>query len=392
MKLRDVFSKKSINKNTIFYLAATLAMAAIIWYSAGARIEYSPVDVQGAAFVPGRVVEILNDETDVGEGGLRFGQQDLRVQLLAGERKGEYVEISNVLSVDHSVYAKTGQRIIVYLEPQTDSGYSFTMVQSYERSWAIYAIAALFCCLLAAVGGKAGARSAFGLAFAFVAIVFLLIPLVVQGAPPALLSLGLFLCIIAVSFISMLGFTKKAAAAMLGAGAGVAICCVLYLAMSQALHVTGYNIQAIDTFVDIMQNTDIKVEELMFVGVVVASLGAAMQVSATVASNVAELREADPGASYGMLFRSGFKAGRGMVGPLANTLVLAFIGTFFVSLALYRIYDLQYSQFINLDDIAVEVLHVIAPPSALVLCAPATAFIASRMYGEAARRKKPHRR
>jgi uncharacterized membrane protein len=70
---------------------------------------------------------------------------------------------------------------------------------------------------------------------------------------------------------------------------------------------------------------------------------------------------------------------------------MAFVGAFFVTLIMFRIYHFQFFQLINLNEISIELLQAVASASALILCAPVTAFIAARMYGGKSVKKKPVR-
>ena len=375
----------SFTKNTIFFIAATLAMAAMILYGINSEIDYSPVFSEGVSFPTGKVVDLVSDQTEVDEYGLHRGRQDLRVKILSGEHRDEVIDVIYTLSIDHNVYAKKGQRLIIYYDQQPGDDYYFATVHSYERSWTIYIVVGLFLCLLSVVGGKTGIRSAFGLIFTFVVIIFFLVPLIIKGAPPVWLSLGMVLCIIAVSLISMLGFTKKAYVGILGTGIGVVLCCVFFVLISAALHITGYSVPDMDSLIVIAYNTNIKVGDFLFCGVLIASLGAVMDVSVSVASSVAELSETYKNASFEGLLRSGVKIGRDIVGSMANTLILAFTGSFFTTLIMLRIYEVQYNRLINLNEIAIELLQAITASSALILCAPITAYFAARLYSGARR-------
>jgi uncharacterized membrane protein len=48
---------------------------------------------------------------------------------------------------------------------------------------------------------------------------------------------------------------------------------------------------------------------------------------------------------------------------------------------MFRIYNIQFYQLINLDEIAIEIIQAIASATGLVLCAPVTASVAARFYG-----------
>ena len=367
-------------KDAAFFIAAILVMVAMIYFGLNSSIEYSPYYSPGVSFPTGKVLEVVVDQTEVDEFGLYRGRQELKVELLSTENRGRVIDVINTLSADHSVYVTEGQRIVVYFDQQPGESYYFASVQGFERSRTIYLIAVLFVCMLAAVGGKTGLRSAFGLVFTFVAIIFFLIPLILKGAPPIWLTLATAVCIIAVSLISMMGFSKKAYVGMLCTAAGVVFCCLFYIVLSKALHITGYNTPEIDSLIVIAYNTNIKVGDLLFCGILIASLGAVIDVSVSVTSSVSELSEANPQMGFENLFRSGVRIGRDIIGATANTLILAFAGSFFTTLVLLRVYELQFSHFINLDEIAIELLQAIASSSALILCAPVTAFIAARAF------------
>ena len=369
-----------LDKNLVFFVLVTLSMAAMVWFGLNSDIHYSPINMNGISFVPGKVTQVVSETIETDQRGLKRGRQDLQVELLSGARKGDVIDVVNYLSVDHNYYVKAGQGIIVYLDQQPGETYYSATVQSYDRTWALCAAIVLFFVLLAVVSGKTGIRSAFGLLFTFVVVFGLLIPLIVRGAPPVPLALGLVLCIVVVSLISILGFTKKTTASIVGTGLGIVICCLLFGIISYMLQITGYNVSQVDALVLIENNTDIRIGGFLFIGVLIASLGGVMDVSVSVASSVAELKDTNPTLSFKSLFRSGVVIGRDVVGATLNTLIMAFTGSAFVSLILFRIYDYPLIMLINNDEIVIEVLQALASSSALILCAPITAFITARVY------------
>ena len=377
-----------LTKNTVFFLAVALAMAAMVYYGMNNSIDYTPYYNEGVSFPIGKVLAVVSDQTEIDGFGLHRGRQDLRVELLSGEYSGKVIDVINTLSIDHSVYVRSGQRIVVYYDQQPGDDYYFASVQGFARSWTIYIIIALFLCLLSAVGGKTGIRSAFGLVYTFVVIIFFMIPLITKGVQAIWLASCTILSIIVVSLISMLGFTKKACVGMLGTAIGIIFCCFFYALLSRALRITGYNVPEIDSLIVIAYNTGISVGDFLFCGVLIASLGAVIDVSVSVASSVAELSEASANASFDGLFRSGMRIGRDIIGATTNTLILAFVGSFFTTLVFLRIYEVQYNHLINLNEIAIELLQAIASSSALILCAPATAFTAAKFYSSSAKRRK----
>ena len=372
------------NRNTVFFIITALIMIIMVWYGATGSIEYTPnlnYD-PNVEYAPGRVVEVVADATAINDYGIRTGWQQLRVEILRGRNKGEIIEITHRLYMENSVHAKVGNRLNIYLYQPPERDTPVAVAQSYERALPVYAIIGLFILLLALIGGKIGMRSAFGLIFTFIVIIFLLIPLIVKGYPPAWLTLGLGFVIIAVSLISILGFTKKTLVCILSTGIGAVICCLFYLVFTRMLHITGYNIDEIGALLVVMRDSNIQIGDFLFCGILIASWGAIMDVTVSITSCIEELSDTNPDSNFKALYRSGMKIGRDVVGSMSNTLILAFAGTFFISLVMFRINKIDYGRLINSTDIAIEILRAVAVSSSLILVAPITAFIASKMYGD----------
>jgi uncharacterized membrane protein len=374
-------------KDMIFFITASLAMLAMIWFGLNNSIDFG-INLTEATYPRGRVVEVISDQTEVDADGVRRGRQDLLVEILTGENRGRIVEVQNILFIDAAVYAQVGTRVVLFFDQQEGDTDYFARVHTYERATAIYVIIILFVGLLTAVSGKAGLRSAFGLIFTFVTLLFLLIPSIANGAPPALLTLGLSLCIIAVSLIAIMGFERKTHISIAGAAIGIVLCCFFYLIISLALRITGFNVPEMSILVNVGFQANARIAELLFSGIIIASLGAVMDTSVSVASATAEIAQADQKAEFMTLFRRSMSVARDCIGTSVNTLVLAFTGTFFVTLVLFQLNNFDYHMIIHRTDIAIEVLRAMTASAALVLCAPATALISARMYCAKQSKKK----
>jgi len=335
-----------------------------------------------ATYPRARVLEVLSDRTSVDEDGVRRGQQDLLVEILTGEHSGRVVQAQNILFIDAAVHAQPGQRLVLFFDYQEGDTVYFARVHTYERATTIYIVVILFFILLAAVGGKSGLRSAFGLVFTFVMILFLLIPAISHGAPPTLLTLVLALVIIAVSLIAIMGFEKKTYISMAGSAIGIALCCLFYFVLSSALRITGFNIPEMSHLVAVGFAANASISELLFCGILIASLGAVMDTAVSVASATAEIGQASKKGDFKDVFSRSMRLTKDCIGSSVNTLILAFTGAFFVTLVVFRLNNFDYHMVIHRTDIAIEVLRALSASAAIVLCAPATALISSRVYSK----------
>ena len=375
--------KFTLNKRSakvIFYALSVLMMVGMVWYGVSAEFDFGRDPLQGVTFPRGRIVEMIDDHTTLDEGGLLRGQQRFLVQILSGEHRGMIVEASNILFVDAPVNPQPGTTIILSLEYY--EGIFSARVHSYAREAAMYIIILLFFGLLALLGGKAGISSVFGLIFTFVTLLFLLVPAVAGGAPPALMTILLSLLIIVVSLIAIMGFEKKTWASIIGTTTGVVFYCVFYVAISAALRISGFSIPEMSQLMAIGFMDNVRIAELLFCSILIASLGAVTDTAVSVASAAAELSTSEAQNGFKPLLKSCMRVVRDCVGSSANTLILAFTGTFFISLILFRLHELSYTMLVNRVDIAIEVLRAVSASAGMVLAAPATALAASYMYSK----------
>ena len=117
-------------------------------------------------------------------------------------------------------------------------------------------------------------------------------------------------------------------------------------------------------------DSPLEIQGLLVSGILIAALGAVMDVAMSISSACAELREVDPQITPGRLFRSGMNIGRDAMGTMANTLILAFAGASFNMLLLFQIYGYPLIQIINSDTMAIELIQSVAGSVGIILTVP----------------------
>ena len=343
-------------------------MVVMILFGFNTDINIGRNPLPGSEFPRARVIEILDG-----------GQQSLLVEILTGEHRGKVADVRNIQFIDAAVNPRIGQTIIIHFDYHGAGNYS-SHVHSYARDTAIYIIVALFLGLLVLIGGKKGVSSAFGLVFTFVTLLFLLIPAIMRGAPPAFLTILVSLLITAVSLTAIMGFEKKTWVGIVGTSVGIAFYCLFYIMIAATLRVSGANIPEMNQLVSLGFTDTISLTQLLFCGILIASLGAVTDTTVSVASTTAEISSTGGNLKFKELFKSSMRMARDCIGSSANTLILAFTGTFFVTLIMFQLHELNYTMLINRIDIAIEVLRAISASAGMILCAPATALLGSYAY------------
>ncbi|SBW01290.1 YibE/F-like protein [uncultured Eubacteriales bacterium] len=332
-------------------------------------------------FVPAKITEVLSEDAtpDTWTEGLRLGQQELEVELLEGEYKGEVLPIQNFLSAYSNVDGKVGGRVIVRVDVDESGDPFVVMVANYDRGLVMGGLLLLFSALLVAIGGKKGLMALLGLAFTILCLLFLLIPLILLGLPPIPCTIAFVAIATAASLLLLTGFTRKTLCATLGCVGGTAAAGILAAVVGVITPLSGFNMSEAEELVLRASEYHLHISGLLVCGVLIASLGAVMDVAMSIASACQELRELNPMLTARQLFQSGMNIGRDAMGTMANTLILAFAGSALNTLILFRAYNYPFLQIVNSDLIVIEVLQGLAGSIGIILTVPLVAAISASL-------------
>ena len=348
----------------------------------------TPTASSQLVFVPARVTAVLSDnaQPDYENGeGRRVGTQELEIRILSGRHKDEILPLTNYMSALFNVDVAAGDRVIVRLITREDGSYYASMF-NYDRGLVMGLALLVFCAVLVALGGWKGLRALLGLVFTLAVLWFLLIPGLIRGWPGIPLTIAAAAVTAAASLILLDGLTRKSLCAVLGCVGGVAAAGLCAGIVGILTPLNGFNMSEAENLLLYGAEKGLTVSGLLVCGVLIAALGAVMDVSMSIASAVWELRERSPQLTARELFRSGMNIGRDAMGTMANTLILAFAGSSLNLLILVQVYDIPFLQLVNTDFICIEVLQSVAGSMGILLTVPLVAGISARlMAGRAGR-------
>ena len=257
-------------------------------------------------------------------------------------------------------------------------------VYGADREWAIYSIIIFFVLALACIGGKQGVYSVLGLGFTVICIFWLFLPMIYRGHSP-IMSAVLVVALTTVATIYLVGgASKKTLSAIGGSIGGVLIAALFALFFSKISGITGYNVSDIEDLIYIQEQTNIKVGELLFAGILIASMGAVMDVAMSISSTIEEISFQNPGLTRTELFLSGMRVGRDMMGTMSNTLILAFAGGSINTLVFIYAYNYEYLQVINMYSVGVELIQGIASSMGVIMTVPLSSGLAAWWHGKKA--------
>ncbi|MGH4049853.1 MAG: YibE/F family protein [Clostridium sp.] len=209
--------------------------------------------------------------------------------------------------------------------------------------------------------------------------IFLFIPMLYKGYSPFLSAVIVAMLITIVTNYLIGGYSIKTVASILGTVIGVMVAGGVAVGFGYFTHISGYNVSEVEELVFVANNTNLKVGGILFAGILIASLGAVMDVSISVASAINEVYVTNPNLSKKELFSSGMNVGRDIMGANANTLILAYTGGALNTLILIYVYSMKYNQLINMYSIGIEIMQGLSGIVAVVLTVPIVSFIASQL-------------
>lgn len=351
------------------------AVIAVCFYTISQVHRVPLMENGGRSFVKAQVVSIVQDHEQAGD--IYIGDQTVQLKLLTGEHAGETVQATSSSAYLYGVHCTVGMKVIAIVSES--GGELVTSVYGYNRTPALYAIVGLFLLSILIIGGKRGLYAVIGLLFTFVSIIWFFLPALYRGWSPILAAIVVVILTTLVTMYLVGGFTAKATVAVIGTVLGVLAAGVLAWIFGKVTHVTGYNVSDIENLIYVQEETGIQVGELLFAGILIAALGAVMDVSMSISSTLQELYDQNPTMTARQLFRSGMTVGRDMMGTMSNTLILAFVGGSINTIVMFYAYDYEYLQLINLFDMAIEIIQGISASMGVILTVPFVSFIGAWM-------------
>lgn len=365
-------------------LASVLIFAILIGWALALNLTAGDRELTAAQkrmFAVAEVTDVLADNAspDTWTEGRRIGQQLLEVKVLTGEYKGAVLEAANFLSAYANVDAKVGTRVIVRLDVDEQGELYVVSVPAYNRAPVVLGLALIFAALLVIIGRKKGVMALVGLVYTLACIWFIQVPMILRGAEPVLVSIIIVALTTAASLLFLTGLSRKTLCAVLGCVCGVGVAGIFAAVSGSISQLNGFNLpEAEDLVLRATQDT-VRISGLLVSGILVASLGAVMDVAMSISSSCWELRQLNPGLPKAALFRSGMNIGRDAMGTMANTLILAFAGASLNTLLLFRIYGYPAIQLFNSDAIAVELIRGLAGSIGIILTVPLVAALSAAL-------------
>lgn len=374
--------KRTTSRNFIVFIFLAIAFIAVLYFANHDRPVYRSSDTSGIEYEVGKVVQVLEDKKVIDEktDHIWRGSMKLQIEILSGRYKGQLAETVNYFSSLYNVRVVKGDKVSIRIDTTGKNEYQVS-IYNYYRVPQMIAVIIIFILLLILIGGKKGARSVIGLAFTVICLIWILLPLTLKGYSALAVTILIILICNFLCFFLIDGIKVKTIVATLGSVCGVLAGAIFSIGSQIAMSITTYQMEEAETLLLITSTTKLQLKDLFLCGILIACMGAVMDVAMSITSAVAEVHQVNPRLDTKALFRSGMNIGKDAMGTMSNTLILAFIGNSFNMMLMIYSYGIGFQQLMNTDFVAIEIIRSIAGSVGIICTVPIVAFIAAFVYG-----------
>lgn len=335
--------------------------------------KVNAIDVDVLPSIKGIVKNI--EYTDLENPSVAEVKQVVTVKLINKELNNGVVYIDNILTGNpyYDMNLKKGMKVIIHVE-STENGYLYS-IEDIERSNILLYLSLFFCLLLVAVGRKKGFFSLLSILITCIFMFKILSPMILIGINPVISTILVCLLSTAITIYSVGGINRKSSAAIIGCVLSLIFAGILSLITVKLAYLNGFNGE--NSLFLFAAHPELNFISIIISTMILATLGAVMDVAMSIASTINEIYIVDNTKTVKELFICGMNVGKDIIGTMANTLILVYLGASLPLILLASNIDIQ--KFINLNQVVTEISSALIGSCAIIICVPITAFIASEL-------------
>ena len=336
--------------------------------------------------VKAQVIDIVYDDTKESRPDIPiesdFRYQHLKIKILNGKHAGEIYTVRNTieLAIPYKLIFKLYERMILQLD-ENEQG-KITNLKIYERArdTKVYLLVAIFAAMLVLVGRSNGIKALITLGITVGLVFGVFLPCIIRGLSPMLSALGVCSVSTVLTLFIVGGNNKKTYTAVLSTIGGVIVAGLFAFIAGKLLALSGLGNEDAQMLAFIPQHRAIDYQGLLFAGIMIGALGAVMDVAMSISSAMWEIIAVSPAIPQKQLMQSGMNIGRDIIGSMSNTLILAYVSTSIPVLLLFILFSNGFTEIINLELLAAEVLRAVAGSIGLICTIPLTVQLVGRLH------------
>jgi uncharacterized membrane protein len=249
--------------------------------------------------------------------------------------------------------------------------YSFS---DFDRRGAMLWLAIGFAVLLIATGRLHGLRALVGLVASLAIVIEFVIPAILRGRSPTEVAIFGAFAVMLVTMPLSYGLGAKMMAAYLGTAASLLLAAGLADGFAHLAHLSGVSS---DESVYLGATSHLSLQGLLIAGMVIGALGVLVDLTVSQASTVIALRRANPTLGFRALYSGALEVGHDHIAATVNTLVFAYAGASLPVLLIFAIGGTSFTDAINGEAVAEEVVAALVGSIGLIASMPITTALAA---------------
>jgi len=324
------------------------------------------------------VVSSIKEQKELTDSGVKRKYQKVELIITSEENKGSKIIVENGLApVINTVEYKTGDKVSVSVtkDPKGKNTYFIT---DYVRRESLYLLIGIFFVLTVIVGGLRGITSLAGMVVSFAIIFLVVLPQILKGNDPITVAILGSLIIIPVSFYLTHGVNKKTTSAVIGTVIALIITGFLANFFVNAGHLTGLTSDEA-SFLEAAKKGAVQMRGLLLAGIIIGALGVLDDITISQSAIVFQLRKTTDKLKFWEVYKKAMDVGRDHIASMVNTLILVYTGAAMPLLLIFIDNPRPFTEIINYEMIAEEIVRTIVVSIGLILAVPIVTLIATIM-------------
>lgn len=325
----------------------------------------------------GRVTKIIKEQQIIPSGATTLQlYQKLELLVTKGSIKDKKIVIENGnIPVANNLKYQVNDKVTVTFIKDFEGNDNF-YITDYIRRDSLVWLFIIFVVLSVVIAKLRGLLSLVGMGISFLVIFSFILPKISAGSNPIEIAILGSLIIIPVSFFLSHGFNKKTMVAIAGTLIALIITGILSNIFVEAAKLTGFASEEAG-FLQVAKQGSINMKGLLLAGIIIGVLGVLDDITISQSAIVFQLKKANEKLGFSELYKRAINVGQDHISSMVNTLVLVYTGAALPLLLLFIDNPHPFSEVVNYEIIADEIVRTLVGSIGLILAVPITTLIAA---------------
>jgi len=325
----------------------------------------------------GKVTQIVEESQIIPAGAKELQlYQKLEILITKGSLKDKKITIENgKLPMSNLQKYKSGDELVISYGKDFEGNDTF-YISDYIRRGSLLWLFIIFIICTVVIAKWRGLLSLLGMGISFFVIYSFILPKISTGSNPVEIAILGSLIIIPVSFFLSHGLNKKTVVAIAGTLIALMITGVLATMFVESAQLTGFASEEAG-FLQTIKQGSVNIKGLLLAGIIIGVLGVLDDITISQSAIVFQLKETNEKLGFFELYKRAMNVGQDHISSMVNTLVLVYTGAALPLLLLFIDNPHPFSEIVNYEIIADEVVRTLVGSIGLILAVPITTVIAS---------------